>query len=110
MKDHSLSVTDYVDKLRSFELDLEASLESKDWDRMIAVNQDLQGFFQQMSDAGVTNQPPVQGALARVQVLCSALMQVCTRHRADSLSVIKKTRKDSLALSSYQRASNFRRL
>ncbi|USE37648.1 hypothetical protein [Endozoicomonas sp. SCSIO W0465] len=108
MKDHSLSVTDYVNKLRSFELALEASLEAKDWDRMMAVNQELQVFFQQLSDAGLTDQPGIQEALARVQVLCSALIQVCVRHRADTLSVIKKNRNDSSALSSYQRASSLR--
>ncbi len=108
MQDHSLPITDYLNKLRSFELALEASLELRDWDQMMVVNQDLQRCFQKLADAGLTEQPQIQEALSRVQVLCMALIQICVRHRADSLSVIKKTRKDSSALSSYQRASSLR--
>lgn len=102
MKNYPLSTADYVDQLKSFEYALENTLESRDWEQMISVNQQLQHCFQQLSDSGLTEQPTIREALNRVQILCSALIQVCTRHQADTLSLIKKTQKDSSALSSYQ--------
>ena len=60
---------EYESTLRSFEQSLEQSLEDKDWDRMMSVNQELQSYFQMLSDDGVVSLPPVQRALTRVQVL-----------------------------------------
>ena len=102
MKNHPLSTADYVSQLRSFECALESALESRDWEQMISVNQQLQHCFEQLSDSGLTEQPDIREALTRVQILCSALIQVCSRHRADTLAVIKKTRQNTVALSCYQ--------
>lgn len=102
MKNDPLSTADYVSQLRSFEYALESALESRDWEQMISVNQQLQHCFGQLSDYGLTEQPVIREALTRVQILCSALIQVCSRQRADTLAVIKQTRQNTAALSRYQ--------
>ncbi|WP_299730447.1 hypothetical protein [uncultured Endozoicomonas sp.] len=102
----STDTTEYESVLREFEQSLEQSLEAKDWDRMMSVNQELQRYFQILSDDGVVGLPPVQRALTRVQVLFDALIQVCIRHRSGSLAMIKQTQNSGYALARYEDASS----
>ncbi|MGB0361014.1 MAG: hypothetical protein ACPGEF_06380 [Endozoicomonas sp.] len=93
---------EFESTLRSFEQSLEQALEDKDWDRMISVNQELQNYFQFLSNQGVISLPSIQKALTRVRILLDALIQVCIRHRSGSLAMIKQTQKGSYALARYE--------